>query len=179
MNWYLDVETSGLDPEKEKIITIQYQKLDRYGVPVEDLVILKEWEEGEEEIVKKFHKIITNENVFDFIPVMQNHMFDFRFLFAKFRKYGLPLDKSEIDFLYSIPIVDIHSTLIIMNRMSFKGSGLTSMTAKEKKGDYIVEMYKEKKYEEIEEYIKQETQSFLKALEVLCKILPPMKEKLK
>ena len=28
-NFYLDIETTGLDPTKDKILTIQYQELDR------------------------------------------------------------------------------------------------------------------------------------------------------
>jgi len=34
-NFYLDIETTGLNPRKDKIITIQYQELDRStGEPI-------------------------------------------------------------------------------------------------------------------------------------------------
>ena len=44
MNYYLDIETTGLDPLQDKIITIQYMELERNtGKPVGPLKILKEW----------------------------------------------------------------------------------------------------------------------------------------
>ena len=49
--YYFDIETLGTDPQDDKIITIQYQKLED-GQPVEDMVILKEWESSEGDIVK-------------------------------------------------------------------------------------------------------------------------------
>ena len=46
-NYYLDIETTGLDPGNSSIITIQYQELERgTGRPVGELSILKEWELG-------------------------------------------------------------------------------------------------------------------------------------
>jgi hypothetical protein len=174
-NHYLDVETTGLDPEKDKIITIQFQKMDNFGNPIGDLVILKEWEEGEEEIVRKFHKLITTNNPFFFIPVIQNHIFDFRFLFTKFKKYNLSLGKSEIDFLYDMPIIDIHSLMVMINRMNFKGSSLTNMTEKEGRGDLIPILYQQKEFKKIEAYIRQETTSFFKAFKILCRELPKLK----
>ena len=43
MNYYLDIETTGLDPLHSKIITIQYMELERNtGKPVGPLKILKE-----------------------------------------------------------------------------------------------------------------------------------------
>jgi len=45
---YFDLETTGPDPRIHKIITIQYQCLDDITLkPLGDLVVLKEWEEGE------------------------------------------------------------------------------------------------------------------------------------
>jgi len=36
-NFYLDIETTGLNPRKDKIITIQYQELDRStGEPISE-----------------------------------------------------------------------------------------------------------------------------------------------
>ena len=45
MNYYLDIETTGLDPLRDKIITIQYMELERNTAKsVGPLKILKEWE---------------------------------------------------------------------------------------------------------------------------------------
>ena len=71
MNYYLDIETAGKDPMQDKIITIQYQELDRYTAnPVDSLKILKEWESDEKTILKKFisHSGIADDYKFSFIP---------------------------------------------------------------------------------------------------------------
>ena len=53
--FYLDIETTGLDPKKDKIITIQFQELERNtGKAIGELVILKEWESSEKEILEQF-----------------------------------------------------------------------------------------------------------------------------
>ncbi len=40
-NYYLDIETTGLDPEKSKIITIQIQQLNWMARPVDNLIAFK------------------------------------------------------------------------------------------------------------------------------------------
>ena len=54
-SYYLDIETTGLNPKVDKIITIQFQQLDmNTGSPVGELIILKEWESSEKEMLKQF-----------------------------------------------------------------------------------------------------------------------------
>ena len=49
-NYYLDIETTGLDEVESKITTIQYVELERgTGRQLGELTILKEWELGEKE----------------------------------------------------------------------------------------------------------------------------------
>ena len=76
MIYYLDVETTGIDPSKDNIVTIQYQPLGSRGEPIGKLTILKEWESSEEEIVRKFHPILMDSNVWNFTPVIHNIFFD-------------------------------------------------------------------------------------------------------
>lgn len=46
-NFYLDIETTGLDERKDKIITIQFADLDRNTYAHTDMLrVLKEWEFG-------------------------------------------------------------------------------------------------------------------------------------
>jgi len=100
------------------------------------------------------------------IPHGTNLIFDFTFLWAKFKKYELdvePLDK----YLYSKPVIDIKHTLIIANDLEFKGSGLDQMTNKKTNGRNIPIFYKNKEFDKIEGYIKQETESFIECLEKL------------
>ena len=52
MNYYLDIETTGLNPYQHKIITIQYMELERNTAkPIGPLKILKEWESDEKTIL--------------------------------------------------------------------------------------------------------------------------------
>ena len=57
--YYFDIETYSPgerpNPETDKIITIQFQRIDlRTGEPKGELIILKEWESSEKEIVIQF-----------------------------------------------------------------------------------------------------------------------------
>ena len=53
--YYLDIETTGLDEVQHKIITIQYAELERgTGNLLGELTILKEWELGEKEMLRRF-----------------------------------------------------------------------------------------------------------------------------
>ena len=61
MNYYLDIETTGLDELHDKIITIQYMELERNTAkPIGPLKILKEWESDEKTFLKRF--------IADFVP---------------------------------------------------------------------------------------------------------------
>jgi hypothetical protein len=172
-NYYLDIETDGEkgtkpDFNKDSIITIQYQKLDRIGQPIEDLVILKSWESSEEQIIKDFYKIFITDKPFDFIPIGFNLIFDFSFLYQKFNKYNLPLKYDFMQFLFSEkPHIDIKYSFIIANNLEFKGSSLNNMSKKNQDGSYVSEWLKQKNYSAIEVYIKQEAESFLKVLSIL------------
>lgn len=164
--YYLDIETEGFKPETDKIITIQFQELDNAGNPKGSLIILKEWEMGEGEMIRTFYKKLFGFSVWDFIPIGTNLIFDLTFLWAKFKKYELdvaPLDK----YLYAKPIIDIKYSLIIANNLDFKGSGLDKMTNKETDGRNIPIFYKNKEFDKIEKYVIQETESFLECLEKL------------
>ena len=86
MNYYLDIETTGLDPLHAKIITIQYMELERNTAkPIAPLKILKEWESDEKTILKKF---ISDSGIgdgykFSFIPIGFNLQFEHSFFMAE------------------------------------------------------------------------------------------------
>lgn len=179
--FYLDVETGGFDPEINDIITIQYQPLDSKGEAIGGLIILKSWESSEEDIVKKFYKTFVTDNytVWGFISVGCNLLFDLRFIIAKFKKYNLPIDKEPLEFVFGKPSIDIRNNLVIANDMQFKGCGLDSMTTKLEDGRNIPIWFAEKKYDLIENYIKMETEAFLKAFQIIIEHEKTLKEKLK
>ena len=169
--YYLDLETTGFDPKKDKIVTIQYRRIDdreSLGTQIGDLVILKEWESSEEKIVKEFFKVFMTENVWDFIPVMQNHLFEFKFLFEKFRKY-CNWNVDLMDYMFSKPFLDIKYSLIMKNGLSFKNSGLDKMTGKTMDGKQIPIWYGNQEYEKIIEYIKMEENTFMDFFRSLLK----------
>ncbi len=171
MQYYFDIETTGFKPETDKIVTIQYQQLDMKGRLIGDLVILREWDLGEENIVKEIYGKLILEDNWNFIPIGYNLIFDFNFLFAKFKQYGLKCPTLS-EFIYDKPTVDIKHTLIIANELSFKGSGLDKMTNKVSDGKDVPKWYRLQDYERIESYIKQETESFIEVLNKLVTKLP-------
>lgn len=180
MNYYLDIEALGFDYENDEIISIQYQKLDKEGKPIEDLVILKAWESSEEDIIRKFYKVFMTSNPFDFTAIGCNLIYDLSFIFSKFKKYNLPLKSDFMSFMYrDKPHIDIKYPLIIANNLDFKGSGLDKMTNKKIDGKIIPEWHKNKDYGKIEEYIKDEAKSFLEVLQIIKEDLIKSKEKWK
>ncbi len=86
--YYFDIETTGFDPLTDKIITIQFQELDRFtGEPIGVLNILKEWESSEKEILTDFLPNLTK-YAWDFIMIGNNLLFEFSFLTYRAKKHG-------------------------------------------------------------------------------------------
>lgn len=169
--YYLDIETTGLDPELDKIVTIQYQKLNpSTGKSAGELIILKEWEHGEAAIIKRLIRgiQITSKRKFDCVLTGNNLMFEHGFLSHKTKEHGLP----EINIMADRPMLDMHAVLVLMNHGNFQGSGLDKMTGKRQSGGQVGEWYKAKKYDTIIEYIKDEAQEYTKLLEWLYREMP-------
>ncbi len=160
MIYYLDLETTGIDPSKDNIVTIQYQPLGSNGIPIGELTILKEWESSEEEIVRKFHPLLMDSDVWSFVPLIHNFIFDLTFLFEKFKKYNLPCPPLS-EYLYKKPLIDLKYSLIMMNGLNFKGSGLDAFTKKKTDGGSVPYWYRMGDFEKIEEYVIDETNAFL------------------
>ena len=172
MEYYTDLETTGLNPEEDKILTLQYQPLDKDGNPAGNLVILKEWEIGEEELIKRFLYIFKK---WEFIPVGMNLAFDFKFLFAKIKKYtGKEIDLNELG---NIPHLDIKPILVLMNGGNFKGAKLSNFTSKGQNGIAIPEYYKNKEYGKIIGYVEKEADEFIKFYKYLKQNLVLLKSK--
>jgi len=190
--YYFDIETYSPgerpDPENDKIITIQFQRIYlRSGKPREKLVILKEWESSEEQIVKEFYNMFfaDGRSVWDFIPVGFNLNFEWQVLISKFNKYlGLKLNSKDMH--YSRPHIDLKSTTVLLNGGAFRDARLDKFTSKKSNGLVIKELYANGKTKEIESYIKEEAEAFLdflhkikKHLDILAPELTKVKEVVK
>jgi len=171
-NYYLDIETTGLNCKTEKIISIQYQRLNETtGESIGEFKILKEWETSEKEILSRFFSEfnLPNKNVFSFISLGYNLFFEHTFLKAKSTKYGF----GKFDLL-SRPHIDLHNCGILMNKGQFKGSGLDKLTNKPRDGKIIPEWYSSKQYDKIIDYINSEKISFVDFTKWLYKKMPSL-----
>ncbi|MBN1159677.1 MAG: hypothetical protein JXA43_00375 [Candidatus Diapherotrites archaeon] len=176
-DYYFDIETTGLNPKEDKIITIQYMELDKFtGMPKKEMVILKEWESSEKEILEKFREKFLNKQAFDFVPIGKALEFNFRFIIE--RNNSL-FDDNYISYrqlFAQTPSIDIKPILILINSGKFTGyqNVLGEQTYDSSK---IIEMYKNKEYEKIENAIKAEANEFLIKYRILRKELPKIQEK--
>lgn len=169
--YYFDIETLGTDPQEDKIITIQYQMLED-GEPVGELVILKEWESSEGEIVKEILDQKLLQATWDFVPVGNRLRFDIIFIIEKAQKYGL-LDWKLGDmkhYFFEKPRLDVYPVLVLMNDLKFKGSGIDEFTTK-RKGEIVPVYYSERSYDKIVDYIIQERDAVLGLIAELRSVL--------
>ena len=169
---YFDIETTGLDPEHDKIITIQIQELvGRTGEPIGEIDILKEWESSEKEIIEKVMPLLTCENPFAFIIVGKNLLFDFMFLNKRAEKYGLK--GLDLRCIYSRAFTDLKHILVMINEGNFRGYDKLLKRGK-LANVQIPKLYEEKKYQEIINYIKEEAKIFVDAYQKLRKKMPSL-----
>ena len=174
MNYYLDIETTGLDPLHSKIITIQYMELERNTAkPAGPLKILNEWESDEKTILKRFIEDFVPEKQWAFIPIGFNLQFEHKFLWQRCISNGL----QPVDILNG-PFLDLKTVAVLMNKGEFKGASLHKMTNKPHSGAIVVQWYGEKKYAEIERYVKDEIDGFCGLATKLFVKLPKLRDEL-
>lgn len=158
MEFYFDIETEGLNPYKDKVITVQYQGYQN-GVPCQRLQILKEWDEGERDILFETYHLLFPDNPFEFIPIGINiDRFEFPFLYIRMLEHKLTT-RTIWDFR-QIPRIDLFPVMVLLNGGKFKGCTQRLKNPSFITNDDIPTLYHEKKYKMIESYVQKESKAF-------------------
>ena len=173
VEYYFDTETTGINFDKDEIITIQYQKLDGFtGKPIDKLNILKSWDSSEEDILKKFLPNLKC-NPFDFIFVGKNLLFDFGILNERLKHYGL--GGIDLRRFHERVSIDIKPILVLMNGGNFKGYDKVIPKTNPTSNDLCPKLYQEARYDEIIKYIENEARDFVRAYQIMKKEIQPIR----
>jgi hypothetical protein len=151
------METTGDDPQQDRIVTIQYQSLADDLAPTGSFQVIAEWEWGEKQAIQMvLDKGILEPN-WDFVPVGNRLRFDVTFLIERATKWKLiDWDMATLKYYwFTKPYLDLAPILVMLNRGAFAGSSLGAFADKES-GARIPKMYREGKYTEIIEYVTRE-----------------------
>jgi len=118
--YYFDVETTGIEPGINMVVTIQYAKLTDDFEPVTDLEVLKIWEfKSERELIKTFLEYSKLfEEPFTFVPVGVNLVYGLAFIYTRARRYRL-VSEPLVDILRWKPFIDLKPVLVIINKGRF------------------------------------------------------------
>ena len=170
--YYFDTETTGLDYDVDEVITIQWQRLNGFaGEPIGELNILKRWESSEKEIIESFLPNLKCKP-FDFIFVGKNLMFDFCLLSERMKKHNL--GTFDIRCLDERCSLDLKPLLVLMNRSNFKGYDKVLPKTNPLTNDQIPKLFREGKFAEIVQYVKDEAKDFIEAYQAFKEELPSL-----
>jgi len=174
--YYFDMETTGIDFDKDEIITIQWQMLNGHtGDSIGELNVLKGWEYPETEILRTFAPNLMCKP-FDFIIVGKNLLFDFCFLNKKMAHYGF--GEFDIRCMYQRVSLDIKPILVLMNNGNFVGYDMVVPKRNPLRNDEIPTLFRQRRYPEILQYIKDESKDLIEVYKMLKREMPSFKKRL-
>src|SRR5947199_9421945 len=78
--YYFDIETTGDDPQQDRIVTAQYQPLADDLSAVGPFQVIAEWEWGEKQVIQMALDKGVLEPTWDLVPVGDRLRFDLTFL---------------------------------------------------------------------------------------------------
>lgn len=175
VEYYFDIETTGLDPEKDQIITIQRQLI-KFGRSAGPIEILNTWDSSEKEILEEFLSIAYCQNMWDFVYIGANLLFDFNFINERAKKYGFK--GTDLAYCCERPHLDLKHVMILLNEGRFKGYSDILGKGMQLDNTLVPQWYYEKKYEEIEQHVKLEAEKTIEFYGKIKEHLPPIKNKL-
>lgn len=155
--YYFDMETTGDDPQQDRIVTAQYQPLADDLEPTGSFQVLAEWEWGEKQVVQMVLEKGILEPTWDFVPVGNRLRFDLTFLIERATKWKLiEWDMAKLKYYwFTKPFIDLAPVLVMLNRGAFAGSSLHAFADKES-GARVPRMYRQGRYSEIIDYVTRE-----------------------
>jgi hypothetical protein len=164
--FYFDQETTGDDPQLDRIVTVQFQPLGDDLAAAGPFQIMAEWEWGEKEIIRLIlEKGILQPN-WDFVPVGNRLRFDLTFLIERATKWKLlDWDMATLKyFWFAKPLLDLQPVLVLMNRGKFAGSSLHAFADKDP-GARVPALYRKGAYQDILDYVTREHAAVLQLLQ--------------
>ena len=173
MEYYFDIETTGIDFDKDEIITIQWQQLGFDGNPIGELKILKRWECSESAILKEFAPNLRC-NPWNFIFIGKNLLFDFTFLSQRLKHHNLGV--FDLRCLYDRIWIDIKPLLVLMNDGRFKGYDRILPKTNLTTNKSVPQLYSEGNYSEILRHISDEAKNFIDSYQKLKQTMPQLRK---
>jgi len=132
---------------------------------------LKSWESSEKEILENFAPNLTCHH-WDFIFIGKNLLFDFNMLNKRMKHHNL--GEFNLRHLYQRVTLDIKPVLVLMNNGDFVGYQKLMPKTNPIENKDISEFYRKGKFAEIIQYIKDETQDFIKVYQTLKREMPSL-----
>jgi len=163
--YYFDVETTGDDPQQDRIVTVQYQGLADDLTPTGLFQVIAEWEWGEKQVIQTVLDKGVLEPTWDFVPLGNRLRFDLTFLIERATKWKLiDWDMAKLKYYwFTKPYLDLAPVLVMLNRGTFTGSSLHTFADKES-GARVPKMYRQGLFPEIIDYVTRERDAALDLL---------------
>jgi len=159
-----------LNPDKDKIVTFQYQALNRAtGAPLTKFAIVKEWEDccSEEMMLKLVVRLLIDAPLWSFVPIGNNLVFDFFFIGTRMRHYfGVDI----LERLMGRLCIDVKHVLVMNNNGRFKN--YAKIIGKSESGGNVPLWYQRKEYDKIVRYVEMEAEVFVHTYSILKRNLP-------
>ena len=112
------METTGDDPQQDRIVTAQYQTFTDDLVPMGTFQVIAEWEWGEKQLIQMVLEKGILEPTWDFVPIGNRLRFDVTFLIERATKWKLvDWDMAKLKYYwFTKPYLDIAPILVMLNR---------------------------------------------------------------